>query len=234
MKSNKEDKGNLNTVEPAASSGVPGADDLRPASNGGDAGPGDTRRSMVLAFGAVLLVALVGVFMVTLGSPPGPATQAPTLSAADYAKKGNDLYTQGQFADAITQYQLALKADPSNSTARVNLGNALFSLDRLDEAAAAFTEALKAAPNDADIHSNLGAVLLRQGKVDQARSEVLTAVKLKPDLPEGHYILGVIYRQDGNNSEALKSFQQAVARTTDARLKSEAEKQIAELQKLGP
>jgi tetratricopeptide (TPR) repeat protein len=198
----------------------------------------DNKRSMIWALGAVVLVALMGAFMVTLNAgAPAPAsgpTSGPALSAAEYAKKGNDLYGQGRFAEAIDQYQQALKLDPANSTARVNLGNAFFSVDRLDEAAATFTEALKAAPNDADIHSNLSAVLLRQGKVDQALSEALTAVKLKPDLAEGHYILGVIYRQDNKNSLALEAFKQAAARTTDARLKSEAEKQIAELQKLAP
>lgn len=228
------DKQDSDTVEPAGDAGDAALDDSALDSDGGNAGSGGARRSMPLAFAAVLLVALVGVFMVTLGSPPAPAGQGPTLSSAEYAKKGNDLYSQGQFDAAITQYQLALKADPANSTALINMGNAFFSLDRLDEAAAAFTKALESAPRDADIHSNLGAVLLRQGKVDQARSEIQKAVELKPDLAEAQYILGVIYRQDGNNAGALRAFQQAVARTSDARLKTEAEKQIAELQKLAP
>ena len=38
-------------------------------------------------------------------------------------------------------YQQALKSEPGNVSAQVNLGNAYFALDRLDDAAGEFTEA---------------------------------------------------------------------------------------------
>jgi lipoprotein NlpI len=56
-------------------------------------------------------------------------------------------------------------------------------------------------------------------------------VELKPALAEGHYILGVIYRQAGNTTAALAEFGQVITLTSDAKLKSEAEKQVAEIGK---
>jgi tetratricopeptide (TPR) repeat protein len=190
-------------------------------------------RNLVWALGAIALVVLVGAFVLTLGGKPGGESGAPQsgLSSADAMKQGNDLYGQGKFAEAAQMYQQALKADSTNVSARVNLGNAYFALDRLDDAAREFTTASQASPNDADIHSNLGAVLLRQGKVADAQKEVEAAVRLKPALAEGHYILGVIYRQTGNNPLALAEFRQVITLTTDAKLKSEAEKQVAEINK---
>ncbi len=190
-------------------------------------------RNLVWALGAIALVVLVGAFVLVLGGQPAgqPGAQQTTVSAADAMKQGNDLYGQGKFAEAVAMYKKALEADKGNVSAQVNLGNAYFALDRLEDAAGAFTAAAKASPNDADIHSNLGAVLLRQGKVSEAQAEVETAVRLKPTLAEGHYILGVIYRQTGKLPQALGEFGQVITLTADAKLKSEAEKQVAEINK---
>lgn len=186
-------------------------------------------RTLFWGIGALALVLLVGAFVFVLGGQP--MGQPSAVSASDAMRQGNDLYAQGKYAEAAQIYQAALKADPSNVSAQVNLGNAYFALERFDQAAAAFTAAAKSSPNDADIHSNLGAVLLRQGKVAEAQAEVETAVRLKPSLAEGHYILGVIYRQAGKPAEALIQFRLVITGTSDARLKSEAEKQLAEINK---
>jgi Flp pilus assembly protein TadD len=190
-------------------------------------------RNLVWALGAVALVVLVGLFVILLGGQPVGQPVAPQagLSSADAMRQGNELYGQGKFPEAVAMYQQALKSEPGNVSARVNLGNAYFALDRLDDAGREFTQAAKDSPNDADIHSNLGAVLLRQGKVAEAQKEVETAVQLKPALAEGHYILGVIYRQTGKAPLALVEFSQVISLTTDAKLKSEAEKQVAEINK---
>jgi Flp pilus assembly protein TadD len=190
-------------------------------------------RNLVWALGAVALVVLVGAFVVLLGGQPGvqPAAPQANLSSADAMKQGNDLYSQGKFDAAAQMYSQAVKADPANVSARVNLGNAYFALDRLDEAAVAFKDAASASPKDADIHSNYAAVLLRQGKVSDAQTQVSLALEANAKLAEAHYIQGVIYRQAGNMPLALAEFGQVITLTTDATLKSEAQKQVAEIGK---
>ncbi len=187
----------------------------------------ENSKALWWVLGAVVLVLLVGVFMLSLGGQPAQ----PTLSTGDYLKLGNDLYAQGRFADAAKQYEQAVRVDSANVSARVNLGNAYFALDRLDDAATAFKEGLDRSPNDADIYSNLAAVLLRQNKVDEALAKAIKARDLNSDLAEAHYILGAIYRQKGDNQNALAEFQTTLQLTKDARLKAEAEANIAQLQK---
>ncbi len=133
----------------------------------------EDRRVLWWVLGAAGLVILLGIFVAWMGVPG--AADVPNLSSAEYLKRGNELYAQGRFADAAKEYELALRVDGTNVSARVNLGNAYFSLERLDDAAREFKAALQQSPNDADVHSNLAAVLIRQGKIEEALTEAQKA-----------------------------------------------------------
>lgn len=186
----------------------------------------EDRRVLWWVLGAAGLVILLGIFVAWMGV--GPA-DVPNLPSAEYLKRGNEIYAQGRFAEAAKEYELALRVDGNNVSARVNLGNAYFSLERLDDAAWEFKAASDQAPSDADVHSNLAAVLIRQGKIEEALTEAQKAVDLKDSLAEAHYILGVIYRQKGQNQRALDELEKTLKLTQDARLKAETEALIAQM-----
>ena len=81
-----------------------------------------------------------------------------------------------RFAEAITSFEAALKADPDHLEAHNNLGNALVKVGRLDQAATQYRLALQLRPESAQTHRNLAALLLTQKKPDQAVVEYRLAL----------------------------------------------------------
>ena len=54
---------------------------------------------------------------------------------------------EGRLAEAIVEFQTALRLKPDYANAHLNLGKALANSGRMEEAAAQFSEALRADPN---------------------------------------------------------------------------------------
>src|SRR5690349_5711593 len=48
--------------------------------------------------------------------------------------KGNKLYKEGKFDEAIVEYRKAAATDPNNPVIQYNLGNAVFKKENFDEA----------------------------------------------------------------------------------------------------
>jgi Flp pilus assembly protein TadD len=65
---------------------------------------------------------------------------------------------EGQFAQAVTEYEVALRYDDS-AEVHNNLGVALVRLGRRDEAIAHFREALRLQPGDIGARDNLARAL---------------------------------------------------------------------------
>jgi Flp pilus assembly protein TadD len=150
---------------------------------------------IVLALSLVLALAACG----------GQATDTP--SPAERFEQGNEYAQQGEFEQAIAEYEAVLEAEPDNVSAMTNLGVALYNVRRLDEAIAQYQKALEIAPNDADIHSNLGAAYVQKGQLQEALAEYQRAVDLQPDLAQAHFGLGVIYVELARNDEAIAAFE---------------------------
>jgi tetratricopeptide (TPR) repeat protein len=107
-------------------------------------------------------------------------------------RRGNELYLQNRFEDAVLLYTEALKANPNDGTAHNNLGNAYFRLQRIVEATEHYREAVRINGNDAEAHQNLGAALAAQGDIDGAIAQYERALALRPDLPEALYSIGYL------------------------------------------
>jgi superkiller protein 3 len=150
---------------------------------------------VVLALSLVLALAACG----------GQATGTPSVT--ERFEQGNEYARQGDFEQAITEYEAVLEAEPDNVSAMTNLGVALYNVGRLDEAVAQYQDALEIAPNDADIHSNLGAAYVQKGQLQDALVEYEQAVDLQPDLAQAHFGLGVIYVELARNDEAIAAFE---------------------------
>jgi protein O-mannosyl-transferase len=96
-------------------------------------------------------------------------------------------------AEAVAQYQEAVREDPLFTVAHVSLGNAYFSQPgRSADAAAEYEKALQLEPDFAEVHLNLGNVLARepahfQAAVDHYRK----AIAILPDYAEAYFRLGL-------------------------------------------
>lgn len=161
-------------------------------------------KTLIILSLLLLLPALAGC---GIPEPTAAPTATTAMSADEHFRQGNEYAQQGQFEQAIVEYQAVLAAEPENVSAMTNLGVAYYNTGQLEQAIAQYKEALQIAPNDADIHSNLAAAHVQVGDLDMALQEYQRAVELEPDLAQAHFGLGVVYIELGENDKAIEAFE---------------------------
>jgi tetratricopeptide (TPR) repeat protein len=143
--------------------------------------------------------------------PPEKATWR--LSADEHNDLGVFLERAGKFAAAAGNYRDATALAPSNSFFHVNLGNALLKQKLYAEAAAAFAKA----GDNPDALNNLAYTYGElNANLDEAAVLCERAIKLQPS-HRAYYLdtLAGIYFKQGRGREAVATFEQALAATTD-------------------
>jgi tetratricopeptide (TPR) repeat protein len=128
-----------------------------------------------------------GLFLLILNS----ATSAATLS--DELQKGKDYYFTGEFKRAISQFELALKADPSNPETYLWLGRSyelsadlkplMFGARTRLKAQVYLAKALELAPESAEYRSELFSSLVTD---DGSPSALRRAKSLLDETPESN------------------------------------------------
>jgi tetratricopeptide (TPR) repeat protein len=98
---------------------------------------------------------------------------------------GYSYYNRGQWQQAESYLQKAVKADRSNSRAWINLGLTLAQLGKKTEALEAFQHAV----SPAEAHANLGFILSANGRKHEAIHEYETALALEPALYQARQAL---------------------------------------------
>jgi tetratricopeptide (TPR) repeat protein len=137
------------------------------------------------------------------------------LGAADrYATQrcrlGNRLVEAGHVAEAIAQYESALRFKPASAEAHSDLGNALVEAGRFSAAIEECEEALRLKPAYAKAENNLGNALLGAGQVEAALHQYQAALRHEPDDPATHYNLGIALGRLGRRPEAVAQYETAV------------------------
>jgi hypothetical protein len=116
----------------------------------------------------------------------------------------------GRLPEAIARFHAALRLQPQDPDARIDLGVALAKSGRLPEAATEFTAAVQADPRRADAHDNLGTALAQLGRGEEAMAQYRAALRLQPNSASAHFNFAVVLAKAGRNAEALAEYQQAV------------------------
>jgi tetratricopeptide (TPR) repeat protein len=123
---------------------------------------------------------------------------------------GDALGKKGQFDEAISKFQEALRLKPDYAGAHISLGIALLNKDQTDEAISQLQEALRLKPDSVEAHTAFGVAFLHKGRTDEAISQFQEALRLKPDFAEAHFNLGVALDQKGQADEAVRQYQEAI------------------------
>jgi len=89
-------------------------------------------------------------------------------TAEDWLKKGDALYDQGNYTEAIRAYDEAITLDPEDVYAWYNKGWALYSLGNYTEAIQAFDEAIRLDPEYAGAWTSKGIAFDEQGNYTEA------------------------------------------------------------------
>ncbi len=128
----------------------------------------------------------------------------------DYNSLGIALQAQGKSAQAIAEFQEAIRLKSDAPNVHSNLGVALRDQGKLAEAIAEFREAIRLKPDESTAHSNLGNALREQGKPEEAIAEQREAIRLKSDNPTAYYNLGYALQQLGKLTEAIAEYREAI------------------------
>lgn len=123
---------------------------------------------------------------------------------------GAMLQARGAPAEAIQQFEEAVRLRPEDATANNALGAALMAAGRFAEAVAYLSAALKTQPDNFDAHYNLANALVAQDKFVEAIEHYRAAVRLHPDDANAEANLGSALAETGNLAEAKLHFQRAL------------------------
>jgi tetratricopeptide (TPR) repeat protein len=127
----------------------------------------------------------------------------------------NALKRQGELAEAIAHYKIALSIKPDYAKAFNNLGTALAAAGDIELALVQFRRALALEPRFAEAHNNLGVAMAGQERFQEALAHFATALQFKPDHADAHKNMGMALIRTDRLQEAMEHFQAALALTPD-------------------
>jgi len=133
------------------------------------------------------------------------------LRAREYVAQAVQLSDKGLVDEAIAQLQLAIKENPTLTTAHVNLG-ALYQVQGdYKSAEASYREAVAIEPRSFDGQYGLGLVLQLMDRLGEAVASYLRALAIDPEDFHANLNLATAYLQERHPRQALPYAEQAVA-----------------------
>jgi tetratricopeptide (TPR) repeat protein len=99
------------------------------------------------------------------------STRPPREIAEDHYYAAIDLYADGKHAEAVTEYEKALAADPSFIDALHGLARVYQDMQRYDEAIATAKRISEIDKNDILAHTSLSILYQKKGMVPEAEEE---------------------------------------------------------------
>jgi protein O-mannosyl-transferase len=122
---------------------------------------------------------------------------------------GNLLSREDKLAEAVKQYEAALKAEPNYAEAHNNLGAVLLRQGRFDEAVAHYAAAARIKP-DYLYYFNLANAQVDAGKLAEAVAIYQQALRLNPNSSQAHHNLGLALQALGQSEAAMTEFRVAL------------------------
>ena len=110
--------------------------------------------------------------------------------------------------EAVVEFKAALRFDPRNARAYLQLGRLAFKENNLDSAARYLEKAQRLDPSLADAPAELGAVYRRQQKLSDAQTAYRAAIRLDPHMSSALYGLAQVLEARGLKHEAQAYFEQ--------------------------
>ncbi|HXG48312.1 MAG TPA: tetratricopeptide repeat protein [Methylomirabilota bacterium] len=127
-------------------------------------------------------------------APPKPAPGDRRAAEAHFAR-GVQVHQKALNAQAVTEYEAAIRADPAYFEAHYNLGVALADLGRVRDALAAYEQALAIRPESADARYNFALTLKQGGHPVDAAAELEKLLRMHPTEARARLLVATIYAQ---------------------------------------
>ena len=132
-------------------------------------------------------------------------------SARALRTRGSIRYSGGQYTTSISDFKLALEAEPNRAESLIGLGKALNKIGQKTAAEATYQRALSTVPFDWRLHKQIGLHYFAHGEYDKSAVALESLTALSPDNAQGFTNLGTAYYYLGRNDQARQAWQQAIA-----------------------
>jgi tetratricopeptide (TPR) repeat protein len=129
------------------------------------------------------------------------------LSAADKLfLKGNKLYSEKKYDEAVQAYNEALELSQSQWGFYFNLGLTYKKSEKEEDAVATFLKALEMNPESYSINKELGQLFAKKEDYEEAKKYYAKATEISDDDPDAFYNLGVCLTNLKDQEGALAAF----------------------------
>lgn len=132
-----------------------------------------------------------------------------------YRILGNNYAKSGDVPAAIAALSEAVKIEPDDPIAQVDLGVALVQQKRYDEAMYHLRTALALDPRNDNAYYNLGVLLAYENRYEDAIESYRQALRINPEKEGARANLGAALFHMGNFDEAIYNFQEALKADPD-------------------
>ena len=128
----------------------------------------------------------------------------------DWNNKGDALYNQGKYDEAIQAYDRAIEIDPEDAETWGNKGDALYNQGKYDEAILALDRVIELDPEYSMAWNNKGYAFVLQGKYEEAIQALDKAIELDPNNANAWDSKGEALRRQGKYEEAIQALNKAI------------------------
>jgi len=160
--------------------------------------------------------ALLLAFIVVLAFTSCEKLNVNKLRANYHFSKANQLFTDGKFRKAMTEYENTLKYNPDLIQAYRFLGESYKSLYKIgvdtpenqeiaDKALDAFKKAYETEPDNKEIIFSLGDMYDKLKNFEEAEKLYLRILELEPGNMGNYYVVAEFYKRYATENEALRS-----------------------------
>ena len=129
--------------------------------------------------------------------------------AREYCRRGNHLFLEARYTEAIEAYDRAIQLCPSYHQVWCNRGSAFFQLEQYERAIADTDRALALQPNYAEAWNNRGTALAKLKRIPEALISYNKALQLQPKYPDAWINRGLVLMELGQYGEALFAYTKA-------------------------
>lgn len=132
------------------------------------------------------------------------------IPEAVFRKKMASLYQKfNQKEQALAEYLLLVKLEPTNTDVLFNIGKLYENSGRADVALGYYKKTIQLNPRYAQAHASLGFILYRAKQYSDAKKEIDLAIRISPETYSNYYYLGKILKDANEYSKALSAFEKA-------------------------
>ena len=138
-------------------------------------------------------------------------TALPRLSL-NFLAAGDEYYVDGQYNNALREYQRAVDIAPADPQSLMSLGTVYYAMGDSDRAMQTFKQALRYKPTEPNASYFIGLLYLERGQANEAIPYISLSTQNRSgvDAAQAYNDLGVAYSRIGDTARAAENYRQAL------------------------